>query len=184
MHGHLPGNPHPDGRHLALPGPDAGVSLLGPGVNAEVGERGDQDFLETPHVGDYLLGVVEGEDGIADQLARPVEGDVPATIDVMHLCPGAGDRRPIGQQVGAVAVAPDGEHGRVLDQEQVVVGGAPLDPPLVEGALEVPCLGVGQTPEPAGTQERHASSCSQSQVCRLSLMRFRNRTAVDPSNAR
>ena len=72
----------------------------------------------------------------------------------------------------------------MLQQQHVVV----IDPAeaaaLVDGALQVPPLLIGESPEPARPQQRHTSSCSQSQVSSAVLMWLRKRTAVEPSNAR
>src|SRR5690606_10901043 len=109
--------------------------------------------------------------------------DVPATVDVEHLrAPGHGHLRC--DEVGSVTVAPDRVDGRMLDQQQVVVSRATLDPAFVEGALEVPGLLVRKFPKLTGTVQRHASSCAKSQVSLYSWMRGRNSTAVEPSNAR
>ena len=59
-----------------------------------------------------------------------------------------------------------------------------VDAALVQRSLQIPGLVVRQAPEPADAEPVHDSSCSQSQVSRFSLMRRRNSTAVEPSNAR
>jgi hypothetical protein len=56
---------------------------------------------------------------------------------------------PVNEEVGAVAVAADGEHRGMLQQEQVVVFAATDRFPLVNPPLQIPGLGVGKPPEPS-----------------------------------
>ena len=71
-----------------------------------------------------------------------MKGDVASAIDVVYLGPLRLDRVPRSEEVGRITVAPNGEHRRMLEQKEVVVGGTPLHFPLVEGPLQVPGLGV------------------------------------------
>ena len=70
-------------------------------------------------------------------------------------------------------VGPDAEgvDGRVLEEQEVLLGA-----PLVEGALELVGLAIGDAakpPDPQGCQ----SSASQSRVSRISLIRTRKLAA-------
>ena len=78
-----------------------------------------------------------------------MEGDVATAIDVMHLHP---ETDPVDEEVRAIPVAPDGEHRRMLQQEEIVVLGPAYDLALVDRALQVPRLGVGQSAEPTDPQ--------------------------------
>ena len=182
VHCHPAGDPDPNGGNLALFDPNPGQTILSPTPNVEFGQGPDQNFFETPDVRHYLLWIVEGKNRIPDELAGAVESDIAAPVDVVDLCRQLG---PIDQQVRGVAVSSDGENGRVLEQQQVVVRRAPNHLALMDRTLEIPGLRVGQAPQPAGPQHRlQASSCSQSQVSRFSLILLKKRTAVDPSRAR
>ncbi len=131
---------------LPLLGPHSRVPGLGPSFDTEVGQGGDEDLLQPANVWDYLFGVLEGEDWVADQLPGTVESDVSSPIDVMHL---GLDHRPVDKEVVGVTIAPDGENRWVLQQEQIVVVGATPGLSLVKGPLQVPRLRVGKTTQPA-----------------------------------
>jgi hypothetical protein len=73
---------------------------------------------------------------------------------MVDLRPGSADCALIRQQVADRAVAPDREHRWVLQQQQVVVRGSTQDLALVEGALQVPGLGIRQSSQPANTEKR------------------------------
>ncbi len=85
VHGDPAGDPHPDGGHLAPLGPHPRIARLRPGVHPEVRQGGDERLLHLAHVGDDPLRVLEADDGVADELARAVVGDVAAAVDVEHL---------------------------------------------------------------------------------------------------
>ena len=121
---------------------------------------------------------------VAHQLAGAVIGDVATPVDLMDLGADGGGEFRGDEDIGAVAEPPHGVGVGMLEQQQVVVRGTARNPALVKGPLQVPGLLVGQPAEPAGPELGHASSCSQSQVSRFSLIRLRNITAVDPSKAR
>ena len=128
-------------------------------------------------------------DRIPDKLTRPVIGDVSATIDIEHRRTDAVERFLGDRQIGSVTVPTNRVGVGVLEEQQIVIAGAARRSPLPDRPLEVPRLLIGDTPEPAVPKHApsqkgfgHLSSCSQSHVSRFSLMRFRNNTAVDPSN--
>ncbi len=152
MHRHLAWHPDPDGGHLPAFGPHSGQSRLGPALHPELGQGRDQHLLQRPDIGDDALGVVQFDDRVADQLPGAVESDVAPPVDVVDLGSRRRHRRPVGEQVGGVPVAADREHRWVLHQKQVVVAGATPDPALVQPALEVPGLGVGEATQPPGAQ--------------------------------
>ena len=125
--------------------------------------------------------------GARKDVLKRTHGNYPAplaAIDVMQLGTDRGDERLRHPEVRPVPEAPHGVDVRMLEQQQVVVVVATGDPPLVEGALEIPRLLVRESTEPPDSERAHDSSCSQSHVSMASLIRRRNRTAVEPSNAR
>ncbi len=126
----------------------------------------------------------EVDDRIADELTGTVERDVAPAIDVVQLGAARRDHLLRDDEVRAVAEPADGEHRRVLEEQEVVVVVTTRHAALVDGALEIPGLLVREAAEPAGPHPGHDSSCSQSQPSIASLIRRRNSTAVEPSNAR
>ena len=88
VHGHAPADPDADRGDLAL-GPSASGLQPDPaaardarGGDAEVGAHADQRLLEAAHVVDDEHVVGQPHDRVADQLARAVEGDLAAAVDV------------------------------------------------------------------------------------------------------
>ena len=100
------------------------------------GDEGiDDDLLHPSHVGGPVLGPgAHGEQGVADQLAGSVVGDVTAAVDPDHL---DSHRCRFDQHMIDVAVGAEGVHGRVLQQQQVVLDRAPADRPLQGPRLPV-----------------------------------------------
>ena len=66
------------------------------------------------------------EDGVADELAGAVIGDVAAAIDFVKRDAAAGQELIGSENVGAVGVAAQGEHGRMLEEQQDVADAALL----------------------------------------------------------
>ena len=65
---------------------------------------------------------VEVEDGVGDELAGAVVGDVPAAVGLVDLDAGCGERAGGGDQVlGGVGSRGDGDDGGVLDEEDDAV---------------------------------------------------------------
>jgi hypothetical protein len=62
--------------------PDAAAALDAVPLDAEAGEHVDQDALESPHVRDDVDRFAQAHDGIADELAGTVPGDLAAAVDV------------------------------------------------------------------------------------------------------
>ena len=108
-------------------------------VDAERGERADQRLLE---VADVLLHVaavpLQVEDRVADELARAVEGRLPAAVGLDHL-----DLRALGHvELRGLVGAPAERHdGRMLEQDDRV-GDRALRDGAREGALQLPRLEV------------------------------------------
>jgi hypothetical protein len=100
------------------------------------------------------------EDRIHDQLSGPVVGDVAAPVGPRDR---GSEGSRVAQDVRRVGPHPEGEHVRVLEHEQVVVGS-----PLGEAPLERVGLVVGHGAEPADPQHAAQSSAAQSRVVRIS----------------
>jgi hypothetical protein len=123
-----------DGRDLLLAdtasgdGPDAGELADALGHDAEVAAGADQSLFEETDVVDgakvwaFFAGKIaaEIEDGVADELAGAVIGDVAAAIDLVHLHSTLGEEIVASEDVGAVGVAAEGEDGRMLQHEESV----------------------------------------------------------------
>ena len=184
MHGPGPGQAHPDGGDLAGPessriDPHAGVALHPARVEPQAGQHVDEHLLQPPDVGGGvghpaapLAG--DGEDRVADELARPVVGDLAAPVGLHHLGP---EGLNVGQQVAPAAPAAQGHHVGVLQQQQMVVAGAAVQPPLQGQGVA-----VGDPPQPADAQGRvrpggQRTSASQSRVSMISLTRCRKAAA-------
>ncbi len=148
-----PGHTDPDGRHLALFGPHPCVTRLGPRRHAEIGEDSDDSLLDASHMGNDLLGIPQPDNRVPDKLTGPVVGDVPPAVDPVHLCPER-DQRLLGdEEVRAIAVAAHRVDVGMLQQQQVVVVGAPLHPTLPQRPLQVPGLQIREPPQPANPQK-------------------------------
>ena len=111
---------------------------------------------------DALVGQVEQR--VPDQLAGAVVGHVAAAVAVHEL---GADRGGVDEHVLGLGPPAEGEHVRVLEQQQVVVG-AVGEQAVLEG-VGVP---VGNAAQPADP-ERH-SSAVQSRVSMISRSRSRN----------
>ena len=109
-------------------GPDAGAFTDALGGDAEVFAGEDESFFHEAHevdgaeVGAAFAGKVaaEVENGIADELAGAVVGDVAAAVDLVDF-DAFGCESLVGEEdVGAGRVAAEGEDGRVLEEDQGV----------------------------------------------------------------
>ena len=86
----MPGDPiarvHANGRNLLLSRPNAGVLRNTLGRDSELAERPNEQFLDLAEIPvKVLLVSLEIDDRIANELARPVKGDVSATLDIEQL---------------------------------------------------------------------------------------------------
>ena len=162
VHGPAPGEAHADGRDLARVvavgvDPDARVLAqpAGPG-QADVGQRVDEELFDRAHVGDGVGQPVlpaaplgrKRHDRVADELARPVVGDVATPVGAHQVGPDVGGWHEDVAHVGPHAQRVD---VRVLEQQQVIVGRAG-----VKGPLQGPRLAVGHLAEPPRA-ERHGA---------------------------
>ena len=157
MHGATPREAHADGRDLARVGslgvdPHPGVLPQAPAAGqAQVGQRVDQELFDGAHVGDgvgHAAGAAvlgrQGEDRVADELARSVVGDVTTPVGAGQL---GTDRTRRHQHVAEVGPHAQGVDGWVLEEQQVVVGAL-----LEQAALQVERLAVRNPAQPADVE--------------------------------
>src|SRR5918997_1636339 len=140
-----------DGRYLILPHPHAGVLGVAPPLEAVLGEDPDQDVFQAPQVA-VRVAVFEAQDGVADDLARPVEGRVPSPVAPEHLGPERPQVLLPRPEVRPVPGRPTHRvDRRVLAEDEGAQYLVSLPPPR-QVPLQVPRLRVGrqtrQTPHP------------------------------------
>ena len=107
--------------------PDTGESRNTAGANAVDSAEADEGFF---HHADEVDGakasatrIVEPtkiEDGVADELARAMVGDVAASIDFVKGDTAAGEQLVGREDVGAAGIAAEGENRRVFEKEKGV----------------------------------------------------------------
>ncbi len=86
VHGDPAGYPHTESTNLVGAEPDTGGFFVAVGGDIEVGEGFDDPLLQPPHVAVQPQAErVEIENGIDDELPRPVVGDVAAAVGLVDL---------------------------------------------------------------------------------------------------
>ena len=114
VHRHALGDPDADGRDLVVAvDPHARAPVDPAAVDAELGEHVDQHALEPAHVADDVDRVRQAQDGIPDELAGPVPGDLAAAVDV-------DDGSAVGRALGVLGAFAGRVHGRVLQEDDGV----------------------------------------------------------------
>jgi hypothetical protein len=107
--------------------PDARTFRNAARLDAEIRERIDQRLFDGPHVRAHVaLPLAQVQDGVADDLPRPMIGDVAAAVGGMEGDAGAGQDLFAGQEILNVTVAPHGDGVGVFQQEELVGDGASL----------------------------------------------------------
>ena len=98
--------------------PDAGLGV-GVALDVELGERSDDGLFEGADVlVDAELGSVEVDDGVADELARAVVGDIAAAVCFVELHALGREEFFGGEDVGwGVGASGDGDDRVVLDHD-------------------------------------------------------------------
>ena len=111
--------------------PDAGEAADAAGGDAVDAAETDEGFFHQADEVDWAETAAAGvsqaaevEDGIADELAGAVIGDVAAAVDFVEGDAAAGKQLVGGQNVGAVGVAAKGEDGRMLEEQEHVFDAA------------------------------------------------------------
>jgi len=105
-----PRNPDADGGQLLVPDPDAGESPDAPGLNTVIGRGPDHHFFQVTDVTVNVTTIrLQVDDGISDDLPRPVVRDVATPTGFEHLdaLRSEGIRRR--QDVRAAAISADGK---------------------------------------------------------------------------
>src|SRR5918998_3330436 len=126
-----------DGGHLLVVHPNAGVLWVVPPFEPVLGEGPDQDVFEVPQV-PVRVAVLEPQDGVADDLTRPVEGRVPAPVAPEDLGPERAQVLLPRPEVGAVSGgATHSVDRRVLAQDEGVGNLVPL-PLAGQVLLQIP----------------------------------------------
>jgi hypothetical protein len=166
---------HSDRGHLRTAGPHTGEARFRLRVDSETRQRRDDDRLQPADVGqDISLPVAparQREDRVADELPGAVVRDVAAAVGPHEL---GSDGSGRDEDVAEIGTRTERVHVGMLEQQQVVVGAA-----LVEPALERVGVAIRDAPEPTCLQggPTHVSSASQSRVSRISFIRRRNAAA-------
>ena len=139
------GDPLPDADadrgDLPLARPHSRQPRDGMGPDAEPGQGIDQRGLDGPDEPVHV-GPLHPDDRVADELPRPVVGDVAAPSHPLQRDPFRSERFPGHQQVRLVAAAAERVDVRVREEEERVG-----DPP-VRAALQVVQLDVERVPVP------------------------------------
>ncbi len=89
---------------------------------AQLGADVDEQLLGAPHVRDHVDRVGQQHDRVADELPRPVPGDLAAAVHV-------DDRRAVERALPRLGALARGVDARVLQQQHGVRAGRPRPPP-------------------------------------------------------
>src|SRR4051812_48003773 len=88
--------------------PDASVLLDAATNETKLRDRPDQRLLHLPQIPVEILSVaLEIDDRVADQLTRPMEGDVAAALDLEQLDPVGREVRRRGDEIRAFRRSPE-----------------------------------------------------------------------------
>jgi hypothetical protein len=134
--------------------PYAGKTADAASGNAVDSANADESFFHEADKVDgaqtvAAVGVAEAaevKDGVADELAGTVVGDVAAAVDVVEGDTTAREQFIGGQDVGAIGVAAKGENGGVLEEEEDVFNTA-LEAEVDQLGLEAKAFVVGDAAE-------------------------------------
>ncbi len=127
MSGDAARNMHADGGYLGFGlvakrvGPDTGQSLDALGADAEVAAGANEHLFQAANEidGSHLgLEAAQVEDRIGHQLARTMEGNVAAAIDVEELDAALGEELRRSDHVFKPGIASQGDNRRMLQQQQ------------------------------------------------------------------
>src|SRR5215213_1147233 len=139
--------------------PDACISLDALSREPELRDRVDQRALHLPQIPVQVLAVsLEIDDRVAHELARTVERDVTASLDLEQLdAPGCEE---IGRrdQVCTLGSPPERDDRRMLDKEQYVLVDFAGDTTSGNLALQLECVPIRQKAEIDDQQLVHGAS--------------------------
>jgi hypothetical protein len=112
---------HADCADFGVAHPDAGAFRNAARLDIEIRKRIDHGLLDRPHVRAHVaLPIAQIQDGVADDLSRPVIRDVAAAVGGMKSDAGVAQVFFAGEQVFHVAVATHGDGVGVLQQDELV----------------------------------------------------------------
>ena len=119
VHGYPALHVDANGGDFILGNPDTGLSVSpGPG-NAKACECADQDFFQLPEMLSQVCAVPsEVQNGVPDDLARPVVGDVSAAVGVDEPDASFGEVGLGDQDVIEVSGAAEGDDGGVFEEDE------------------------------------------------------------------
>ena len=127
MRSHPSADVHADGGDLGVSHPNSRAFRNAARLDAEVRQGIDQRLLDGPHVSAHIaLPLAQVEDGKADDLPRPVIGNIAAAIGGMEGDTRASQDFLTGQKIVQMAVASQGDGVRMLQQDELVGNGAGL----------------------------------------------------------
>ena len=142
------------GGYLASGGPNSGEARLDVGSDVEVGEGVDDDLLDGA---DVLQGAdaqpAQVEDGVSDELAGAVVGDLAATVSLVDGNAEGGELGVCGQQMLVAAEAAAGVDVRVFEEEKSVGGESVVDA-IYELVLQLASAEVFDGAEPRVAADR------------------------------
>ena len=140
-------------RVAARRAPDTGQTRDAAGAHAVDAAEADEGFLHAAHKIDraqaaagLILQAAQVKDGIADKLAGAVVRHIAAAINLVQRNSASRQKRAAGQHVGAVGIAPQGQHRRMLQQQQYVAH-PPRQSQLCDFGLQLQSLVVANAPE-------------------------------------
>jgi hypothetical protein len=111
MHCHPAFDSNTDGSEFSPVGPDPGTTGYSIRRNSEITGHTDEDLLQEAEVMAQILSpLTKVEDGITDQLARAMKGDISPPV-------GANHRDGWIQNVSVISTAANGIHREVFNQE-------------------------------------------------------------------
>ncbi len=176
----MSGDPAPDpdadrGQLAGAVDPDAGQAIHAVRPHAEAKRGGDDRRLQGADVAPQVQRVRQLDDGVGNQLARTMEGDVSSAVDAHQLGPERRHSLRRGQEVVLVAPSTDGVDRVVLQQEDAVAD-LTASPPVGQVVLELPCGSIGDSAEPLDGQD--AAVTQQERAGAVHLPRAESRRSI------
>src|ERR1017187_6588554 len=118
---HPPAEVHSDGGDFAIAHPNPSQLGNAAGFNAELRQRFDERLLDGTHVRAHVaLPIAQVQNRVAHELPRSVIRHVAAAIGWIKPTPGAAKDLARSQQILYLSVAPQRDHVRVFQKQQVV----------------------------------------------------------------
>ena len=132
---------------ILVPHPDSGCAGFPAALNSEARQGPDHRFLQAPDVGhDIAFPFSQIDNRVADNLAGAVVSDVAAAVDLEEFDAQLGQAVAAEQHVFQAAVAAQGQHMRMFEQQELVTDFAGFAAGL-QGLLQGPGVGEGDAAE-------------------------------------